>query len=800
MEETRLATTDPSLVQDGDGDGDYAAQPLSRVVASRRGVEVEPHREHADAGGMKIALMAHQALRGRYLFAIVLGLVAGVLFGAAGWLVSKPVYQSEGLIRIANSLPVAIEQTDQNQPLGSMLDTFVMSQRLLITSRRCVELAVQQPVWKVNGVPVPADPHAFYAEQMKVDVRPRSEYIQIAVTDRNPATAAAAVTAIINAYQEIYKEQEKQQEDRRTSALEAQQFRLQAQAKDLNTQLQTEAHKFGAIRIDTLYENATQRLNRMETALADVRMAVASAESSAPAAPIQAAAATPGAPAQPVPQAAQQALPAATQPAAQTPEQIAAHDPVMRGYLDTEAQLQAELNRMITVNRLGEAHRDVVAKKLSLEEHRARIARYAKTAIEFQSVTAQPLIPAAPGSAPVVTAGRSLETLKQNEKSLAKLCEDTRSETVNLGNSRLAMQRLETELQTRQEELSRLNRRIEVLRAEGSLGGRLSVVSTGGIPIAPQRDVRLRLAGAGALAGASLPVSLILLASLVWRKYRYSDETEADIAQSAPLLGILPELKKAETDGERPMSAAHSVHQIRVSLQSQAAGLRHDGSRTYLVTSATAGEGKTTIATSLGLSFAAARLRTLVIDADLVGRHMTDAMNARDLQGLNEALAAGTIRGRVRKTAAGLYVMTAGKASGPDACSVAPSAVRSLLEECRTHFNVIIIDSGPILGSLEAAILAQEVDGVVLTISRGQQRELVQKAMQRVRSLGGLVVGFIFNRAKPQDFHRSSYTAVSRADVADAVVASEPAWDAESLTRFGPVVRAVASGFPAAQA
>jgi len=176
-------------------------------------------------------------------------------------------------------------------------------------------------------------------------------------------------------------------------------------------------------------------------------------------------------------------------------------------------------------------------------------------------------------------------------------------------------------------------------------------------------------------------------------------------------------------------------------------------------------------------------------------------MNARDLEGLNEALSAGTIRGRVRKTAAGLYVMTAGKATGPDACAVSHASLRALLEECRAHFNVIIIDSGPILGSLESAVLAQEVDGVVFTISRGQQRELVQKAVQRVRSLGGLVVGFVFNRAKPQDFHRSPYgTAVSRHSIAaDAVVAPEPNWDAESLVRFGPVVRAVASSFPATQ-
>jgi hypothetical protein len=111
----------------------------------------------------------------------------------------------------------------------------------------------------------------------------------------------------------------------------------------------------------------------------------------------------------------------------------------------------------------------------------------------------------------------------------------------------------------------------------------------------------------------------------------------------------------------------------------------------------------------------------------------------------------------------------------------------------------VLLDTGPMLGSIEASVLAQEADGAVMVICRGQHRGLVQKAMRRLRSLGTPVLGFVFNRAKPQDFQRS--VCASASQPGDGVVAAgrSPLSEAESLMRFGPVVRAVASTLPAPQ-
>ena len=93
----------------------------------------------------------------------------------------------------------------------------------------------------------------------------------------------------------------------------------------------------------------------------------------------------------------------------------------------------------------------------------------------------------------------------------------------------------------------------------------------------------------------------------------------------------------------------------------------------YLLTSATPGEGKTSFAVSLGLSFAASGSRTLVIDCDLIGQRLTRSFTLAGVPGLLEALRTGNVRGHARKTATGLWVMPVGTADVLDASRSRPS-------------------------------------------------------------------------------------------------------------------------------
>ena len=108
-----------------------------------------------DLGGTLRLL--HRSLRGRYLLVVVLTFAAGALGGYAGWILGRPVFRSEALLRIAYTLPEVMQETDQNKPLAQY-DAFMSSQRLLITSRKVIDRAMQDPVWKSTGHRLPEKP------------------------------------------------------------------------------------------------------------------------------------------------------------------------------------------------------------------------------------------------------------------------------------------------------------------------------------------------------------------------------------------------------------------------------------------------------------------------------------------------------------------------------------------------------------------------------------------------------------------------------------------------------------------
>src|SRR5260221_8218795 len=97
-------------------------------------------RVHAIATGRKAGAALHAALRGRYHWAVIWGLVLSGLLGGLGWKVAHPVYKSEGLLRMAYVLPPAMTGTDISAPKPMVLQ-YMIKQRLMIHSRPVIGMA-----------------------------------------------------------------------------------------------------------------------------------------------------------------------------------------------------------------------------------------------------------------------------------------------------------------------------------------------------------------------------------------------------------------------------------------------------------------------------------------------------------------------------------------------------------------------------------------------------------------------------------------------------------------------------------
>jgi len=82
------------------------------------------------------------------------------------------------------------------------------------------------------------------------------------------------------------------------------------------------------------------------------------------------------------------------------------------------------------------------------------------------------------------------------------------------------------------------------------------------------------------------------------------------------------------------------------------------------------------------------------------------------------------------------------------------------------------------------------VEGVIVTVARGQHPHLVEQAMRRLTGVGAKLSGVVFNRAKVHDFYCSSYTSTS-APYGGAKPTALSEMD-RPLAAFGPLPRAVA--------
>jgi len=179
-----------------------------------------------------------------------------------------------------------------------------------------------------------------------------------------------------------------------------------------------------------------------------------------------------------------------------------------------------------------------------------------------------------------------------------------------------------------------------------------------------------------------------------------------------------------------------------------------DGPCTLVVTSAAPQEGKTLIATNLAVTFARGGARVLLVDCDIHRPRLHRVFRASRAPGLMDLL-----RSSVADTELNRRV-TAIRATGIDRLSflpcgaepqdnpelLEPTKLRAMLKQLRTEFDVILLDTPPVLVSADAATLAASADGVIMVVRAGQtDRGAADVARQRVVSAGGRVLGVVLN-------------------------------------------------------
>lgn len=168
------------------------------------------------------------------------------------------------------------------------------------------------------------------------------------------------------------------------------------------------------------------------------------------------------------------------------------------------------------------------------------------------------------------------------------------------------------------------------------------------------------------------------------------------------------------------------------------------------ITSSNAGEGKSTVSFQLAASFAQLNKRVLLLDVDLrksaaahrYGFHKTDMGVSHYLSGMAplEEICYET-------NIPGLFLAPAGKLV-PNALELlASQRFRDLLPVLRKNFDYVIVDTPPLGQVIDCAVIAAELDGVVMLIDATRNSAKAEKRVRdQIEQAGGKVLGVVLNR------------------------------------------------------
>ena len=762
--------------------------------ATAAAVDVEDSSERRE----KIAAL----LRGRLHWAILLSLLLAPVLGFLGHKSVVPMYRSTGGVTVDRDKLLY----DMGDADGGKWTSFLKQEQTRLTSHHVAERAMATEEWKKRGEDAaPWSVEAFAgAVSFKMDERDRqNNFFTIMFDAPTGKTAGAGNRAVLEAYKEDYAIQ---QETEFHSEID----KLTKLIREARTRIDRHLALRGTIMTDAEYDGLERRLaylTNQQLKIAD-ELALVRAELDS-LNPVGAGITT-------------------------DPAILLVTDPQLAAWAAQKEELEVQRQNLEMMD-YGPQHqqvRRVTSQIISLQN---RIEERMELLL-------------ADGDAPL-PGNQRYDQLRQLEKQWFKRLGEIETELNTLGKKKSEVAEIERLIAAEQQIINDAVKKSDRMKIELDQVKDAVIIRGRGVDqSAPFNSGKSKqMAILGGMGGVFVAFGLVMGVGLMDRRLRNAGDARMGLRDTR-MLGILPTLPENFADPEQSERAAHAVHHIRTLLQISNRGT----ARVFSVTSPAAGSGKSSLSVALGLSFAASESKTLVIDCDLVGAGLTRRVGAvvnrsvesilredtvltddqidqavqharskavnlkdalvelgmltkKDLQRLNRRQADSALgvldacQGRpfsecVANTGIENFsVLPIGAAKPQDAGLLSPQAIRSLVARAREEYDIVLVDTGPCLGSLEASMAAAEVDATVLIVSRGDSKAMATKAREHLVSVGANVVGVVFNHAQESDMNSSSFASIvsqeRRTDPAQSLLNADPA----AAARFGPLGSAVAA-------
>ncbi|BBU41199.1 MULTISPECIES: CpsD/CapB family tyrosine-protein kinase [Aeribacillus] len=182
--------------------------------------------------------------------------------------------------------------------------------------------------------------------------------------------------------------------------------------------------------------------------------------------------------------------------------------------------------------------------------------------------------------------------------------------------------------------------------------------------------------------------------------------------------------------------------------------------RSIMITSTGPGEGKSTTAANLAVVFAQQGKQVLLIDADLRKPTVHYTFRLQNIHGLTSVLLRNaTLQEAVSVSEVDhLDVLTSGPIPPNPAELLSSRSMVELLKEAYDQYDIVIIDSPPLLAVADAQILANQVDASIMVVASGKtEREAALKGKESLIAAQSKLLGVVLNGKPQKDSHYYYY-------------------------------------------
>lgn len=389
------------------------------------------------------------------------------------------------------------------------------------------------------------------------------------------------------------------------------------------------------------------------------------------------------------------------------------------------------------------------------------------------------------------TARQAYESALLREENLKQALDQQKREAMNLSRDLTSLENTRLTLQTKQQTLQQLLTR----QSETGVSARLQGMRTSSIrrvdearpPASPSHpDIPLNV-GVASILGLLLGLGIAFVQDRLDNTLHTPDDVEHRIR--LPNLGLVPALSSVtngnrrlhggyayeyahdygDEDGEytqaidgearpelitleHPRSAlAEAYRNLRTGVLLSRAG---GHPKTIMVTSTEPQEGKTTSSLNLALSLAQAGKRVLIVDGDMRRPSLHRLLNVDSTRGLTHYLTGGATLEEAAQPVGrlqGLWLMPAGPRPPNPAELLTSDRMVGLLEEAAKKFDLVIIDTPPVMAAVDPLIIAPEVDGVLMVIKGGATPSpIVERACRKIEGVRGRFLGALLNHVVPE--------------------------------------------------